>query len=65
MNKSISLETVDLEKSVPVRRNSDFDISKKGKFPPSPVRKFKLSLLRKVIPHRYSTRRLLVFKIKS
>jgi hypothetical protein len=56
MNKSISLKTVDLEKSLPVWCNSNSDISKKGKFPPFPVRKSKLSLLRKVIPHRYSTR---------
>jgi hypothetical protein len=65
MNKSISLETVDLEKSLPVRRNSDSDISKKGKFPPLPVRKSKLSLLRKVIPHRYSTRSTVSFQNKK
>ncbi|EFX78615.1 hypothetical protein DAPPUDRAFT_320256 [Daphnia pulex] len=56
MNKSISLETVDLNKSVPIRRNSESDILRKGKFPPVTVRKSKLSLLRKVIPSRYSTR---------
>jgi hypothetical protein len=53
MNKSISLKTVDLEKSFLILTPI---FQKKGKFPPFPVRKSKLSLLRKVIPHRYSTR---------
>ena len=50
-----------LDSTLPVIRHissdSDLEIkTTKRNFPPIPVKKSKLSLFRKVVPHKYSTR---------
>ncbi len=60
LSRRASWDSIALEKEVPVQRSSsesDFEIlTNKRNFPPVPVKKSKLSLLRKFVPHKYSTR---------
>jgi hypothetical protein len=67
MSRRASWDAIVSEKVVPVIRHSSSDSdleikTTKRNFPPVPVKKSKLSLFRKVVPHKYSTRSQVDFK---
>ena len=67
MSRRASWDSIVSERVVPVIRHSSSDSdleikTPKRNFPPVPVKKSKLSLFRKVVPHKYSTRSQVDFK---
>jgi hypothetical protein len=75
MSRRASWDSIVSERVVPVIRHSSSDSftllvsstyleikTTKRNFPPVPVKKSKLSLFRKVVPHKYSTRSQVDFK---
>jgi hypothetical protein len=67
MSRRASWDAIVSERVVPVIRHSSSDSdleikTTKRNFPPVPVKKSKLFLFRKVVPHKYSTRSQVDFK---